>query len=147
MGKHTWITMESVGLRPWQDVVADIAAECESEAEKAMARILYQVAFDRVVEYERAYFIITPQHDLQPTHGIPYRADFMVISALGPVVVEVDGFAWHSDQGAFQRDRRRDRAFAAAHLPVMRFTAKECLDPGDYTEDDGVHAELRKAMR
>lgn len=51
-------------------------------------------------------------------HGVG-RVDLLVE---GLVVVEVDGFAFHSDRAAFAEDRRRDRAIQALGLPVLRFT-------------------------
>ena len=46
------------------------------------------------------------------------------------VVVEIDGFAHHSDRVAFQEDRRRDRELVAQGYVVLRFTAAEVLrDP------------------
>ncbi len=38
------------------------------------------------------------------------------------VVVEVDGFAFHSGRGAFERDRRRDADLQAAGHRVLRIT-------------------------
>jgi very-short-patch-repair endonuclease len=54
------------------------------------------------------------------------------------LIVEVDGFAYHSSRQAFERDRRRDARLQAAGFRVMRFTylqivnephtVIECLD-------------------
>jgi very-short-patch-repair endonuclease len=41
------------------------------------------------------------------------------------VVVEVDGRAFHSSSGAFERDRRRDALFAAAGFLVIRVTWRQ----------------------
>lgn len=38
------------------------------------------------------------------------------------VVVEIDGFAFHADRRAFERDRRRDADLQAAGFRVLRFT-------------------------
>lgn len=38
------------------------------------------------------------------------------------LVVEIDGFAFHSSRSDFEKDRRRDGELAAAGLRVMRFT-------------------------
>ena len=54
---------------------------------------------------------------------IPSDPDFNLI-------VECDGYQFHSDQAAFGRDRKRDRAFAAAGYRVLRFSGREiCEDP------------------
>lgn len=49
-----------------------------------------------------------------------YVADFLW--AEHKLVVEVDGYLFHSDRGAFERDRRRDQVFAAAGYAVIRVT-------------------------
>ncbi len=38
------------------------------------------------------------------------------------VVVEVDGFAYHADRAAFERDRRRDADLQATGHRVLRIT-------------------------
>ena len=38
------------------------------------------------------------------------------------LIVEVDGFAYHSSREAFERDRRRDARLQAAGFRVIRFT-------------------------
>jgi len=44
------------------------------------------------------------------------------------LVVEVDGYAYHSSRAAFERDRLRDADLHAAGLQVMRFTWRQLLD-------------------
>jgi very-short-patch-repair endonuclease len=66
-------------------------------------------------------------------HGIPrpevnpkvgrYRPDFLWRAAR--LIVEVDGYRYHSDRRAFQVDRARDRYFQARGLAVMRFADEE----------------------
>lgn len=58
------------------------------------------------------------------------------------VVVEIDGFAYHSHRSAFENDRRRDRILASEGLTVIRVTwrqiqnepekllARLCMTPG-----------------
>ncbi len=41
------------------------------------------------------------------------------------LIVECDGYEFHSDQATFERDRKRDRAFAAAGYRVLRFSGGE----------------------
>jgi very-short-patch-repair endonuclease len=46
------------------------------------------------------------------------------------LVVEVDGFAFHSSRAAFERDRRRDTALQAARYRVVRLTWRQItLEP------------------
>ncbi|MDD9207980.1 DUF559 domain-containing protein [Georgenia sp. 10Sc9-8] len=46
------------------------------------------------------------------------------------IVVECDGFAYHSGRYEYREDRRRDRALAARGLAVLRFTYEDVMsDP------------------
>jgi very-short-patch-repair endonuclease len=44
------------------------------------------------------------------------------------LVVEVDGFAYHSTRAAFERDRRRDAKLQSAGFAVVRVTWRQILD-------------------
>jgi len=44
------------------------------------------------------------------------------------LIVEIDGFAYHSSRDAFERDRRRDALLTAAGLRVLRFTWRQLVD-------------------
>lgn len=66
------------------------------------------------------------------------RVDFLVER----VIVEVDGFAYHSGRQQYREDRRRDRAAHAAGYAVLRFTFEEVM------RDLGrVVAEVAEAVR
>ncbi|HEY6399376.1 MAG TPA: type IV toxin-antitoxin system AbiEi family antitoxin domain-containing protein, partial [Solirubrobacteraceae bacterium] len=55
-----------------------------------------------------------------------YEVDFLWRDA--QLVVEVDGYAFHRDRAAFERDRRRDAALMAAGMRVMRFTWRQIVE-------------------
>jgi very-short-patch-repair endonuclease len=55
-----------------------------------------------------------------------YEVDFLWRAER--VVVEVDGFAFHSSVRAFERDRRRDATLAAAGFRVIRVTWRQIVD-------------------
>jgi very-short-patch-repair endonuclease len=44
------------------------------------------------------------------------------------LVIEVDGFRFHSSRGAFERDRRRDAELAALGFRVLRVTWRQIVD-------------------
>lgn len=44
------------------------------------------------------------------------------------VIVETDGYAYHSSRGAFERDRERDQQLALAGYVVVRFTYKQVME-------------------
>lgn len=57
------------------------------------------------------------------------------------LVVEVDGYAFHATRAAFERDRGRDAALAAAGFRVMRVTWRQVTD-----EPEAVVARLAAAL-
>jgi very-short-patch-repair endonuclease len=57
------------------------------------------------------------------------------------LVVEVDGFAFHSTRAAFERDRARDRALQAAGYTVLRVTWRQLVE-----EPEAVVAALAAAL-
>ena len=48
-------------------------------------------------------------------------------------VIEVDGYAFHSMRGAFERDRRKDVDLELAGFPVTRFTHNQVLHEAEDT--------------
>jgi very-short-patch-repair endonuclease len=44
------------------------------------------------------------------------------------LVVEIDGFAYHGNRAAFERDRRKDAALVAAGYRVIRITWRQLVD-------------------
>jgi very-short-patch-repair endonuclease len=53
----------------------------------------------------------------------PYEVDFLWRDQ--NLVVEVDGYAFHSSRSSFERDRRRDATLAARGTRVMRVTWRQ----------------------
>ena len=72
----------------------------------------------RIGRYEVDFF--WPEHDL---------------------IVEIDGYAFHSSRGAFERDRRRDAELGARGLRVMRVTWRRLAD-----ESEALVANLALAL-
>ncbi|HZA90581.1 MAG TPA: DUF559 domain-containing protein [Solirubrobacterales bacterium] len=68
-----------------------------------------------------------------------YEVDFLWRAAR--LVVEVDGFAYHSDRAAFERDRRRDAELAAGGHRVIRVTWRQIVD-----EPIAVAARIAQAL-
>ena len=58
------------------------------------------------------------------------RVGFVDLLVEGRVVVEVDGFAYHSGRAEYREDRRRDRELVAQGYVVLRFTAEDVLRGG-----------------
>jgi very-short-patch-repair endonuclease/predicted transcriptional regulator of viral defense system len=57
------------------------------------------------------------------------------------LIAEVDGYAFHSSRGSFERDRRRDRDLQAAGYRALRFTWRQIV-----REPAAVVAELTAAL-
>jgi very-short-patch-repair endonuclease len=68
-----------------------------------------------------------------------YEVDFLWADQR--VVVEVDGFAFHSTRAAFERDRARDQALQVAGYTVLRITWRQLVD-----EPEAVVAALAAAL-
>lgn len=59
--------------------------------------------------------------------SLRFRVDALAWRPFGyaPVVIECDGFDYHSDKAAFTKDRVRDRAFQEMGFRVVRFSGSE----------------------
>lgn len=62
-------------------------------------------------------------------HG--YKVDFLWRQQRR--IVEVDGYAFHSARGVFERDRRKDVDLELAGFPVTRFTHHQVVYEPDET--------------
>lgn len=72
-----------------------------------------------------------------PLGPVAVHVDFAYPDA--KLAVECDGFAWHADREAFERDRERDIELQARGWTVLRFTwAKLRYEPG-YVADQVRH--------
>ena len=69
-----------------------------------------------------------------------YEGDILFDDAR--LLVEIDGFAFHSDATTFQRDRTRQNALVAAGWTVLRFTWADLTERPDH-----VVAVIRHALR
>jgi hypothetical protein len=83
-------------------------------------------------------------HDL-PTPRINVMLHGFEVDALFEderVVVELDGYAFHDDRAAFERDRERDAILAAHGYVVVRITITRLTD----AEADRLRATLRRRL-
>ncbi|GAA1628092.1 DUF559 domain-containing protein [Georgenia ruanii] len=76
--------------------------------------------------------------------GIPGVGEVDLVVEEG-VVVECDGFAYHSGRREFQEDRRRDRELLARGFVVLRFTRDEVMTAVDLVVEDIRQAVARAA--
>lgn len=69
------------------------------------------------------------------------RVGWVDLLVEGRVVVELDGFAYHSGKREFQEDRRRDRELVARGFTVLRFTYRDVV-----ADPSGVVRAVRAAL-
>jgi very-short-patch-repair endonuclease len=99
------------GVRALRDAARPEPARTRSEAER------------RLLELIRAARLPEPRTNA--------RAGGYEVDLLWPeagLVVEVDGYAFHSTRSAFERDRRRDADLHAAGYVVLRVTWRQVVD-------------------
>jgi very-short-patch-repair endonuclease len=115
------------GYVPLADI-AEMRLEClrrlESPAELHLLNELISASVQLVCWLSCSSVEIEPQHEVAQ---LGYRLDFLVSVGGRRIAVEADGFAYHSSQEAFQRDRERDRGLLAMGIQTFRFTAREIM--------------------
>jgi very-short-patch-repair endonuclease len=77
-------------------------------------------AEERLLELVRRARLPSPEVNV-PLAG--YEVDFLWRAAR--LVLEVDGFAYHSSRASFERDRRRDASLSARGFRVIRITWRQ----------------------
>jgi very-short-patch-repair endonuclease len=97
----------------------------ESEAEPAFTR---SEAERRLLGLVRRARLLEPEANQIVEH---MEVDFLWRER--SLVVEVDGFAWHGSQQAFENDRRRDAILVAAGLRVIRVTWHQIVHESEAT--------------
>lgn len=85
-------------------------ALCESPMEEA-----FLIAADPILS---EYGDIIPQYPI-----FNYRADFAIPDCR--ILIEIDGYDYHSSREQLTADSRRQRALTAAGWTVVRFTGRE----------------------
>jgi very-short-patch-repair endonuclease len=112
------------GTRALKNAIAPEPKLTRSEAER------------RLLELIRAAALPEPQTN---AHLAGYEVDFLWRAQR--LVVEVDGYAFHSKRSSFERDRRRDAALTLAGYRVIRITWRQISE-----EPEVVIATLAAAL-
>lgn len=111
--------------------------QCESPIEKLMLiqfntnpleNTLYRKLYDRF-----DIFVVMPQIEVKISEEKRYRVDFLITAHNQDgfnfnFVIECDGYEYHSDKEAFQRDKTRDRDLLANGYIPIHFTGSEILN-------------------
>jgi very-short-patch-repair endonuclease len=112
------------GVRALTEAIRSEPALTRSEAER------------RALELIRAARLPTPETNVQ-LHG--HEVDLLWREQR--LVVEIDGYAFHSSRRSFERDRRKDQELTAAGYRVIRVTWRQLID-----EPTAVAAALAAAL-
>jgi very-short-patch-repair endonuclease len=130
--------------------VPELTGLCEaSNGRKGTGRLSSLLAHHRPMpetrsELERRFLRLCRDAGLPPPAvNVPvagFEVDFLWPGAR--VVVELDGYAFHGDRAAFERDRERDATLQLAGYRVLRVTYRRLLK-----EHDAVIAEVSALLR
>jgi len=129
--QQRWITIENLTLRLHAHVgrlgagqirrlLRSVRAGTRSSAERLLAKLLRGAGIDGWV----ANLTIADER------GIIGVGDFVFGRAR--LVVEIDGFAFHTTPDRFQRDRERQNRLVAAGWTVLRFTWRDLNERPDH---------------
>ena len=114
-------------------------AEGLGASDSDLEELFWGIVRDYQLEYP------TPQYQIQFSDGLG-RVDFVYSDAL--LAVECDGWAWHGDFTAFQRDRQRDAELQAMGWVVLRLTwAQLKYKPGWVADQVRHHLESRPRLQ
>jgi very-short-patch-repair endonuclease len=105
------------------------------EADRAPARLRSEAEARLLALIRKAGL---PEPEVNVREG-PYVLDFLWRAHR--LVVEVDGFAFHSSRAAFERDRCRDADLVARGLRVIRVTWRQIID-----EPEAILVRLAQAL-
>jgi hypothetical protein len=145
---------ERSGLAELDDVAAVLERGSRARGAPLLRRLIMggRPAFTRSAAEERFLALIRKGGLPSPETNVPVggtEVDFLWRSER--VVVEVDGFAYHSSRRAFESDRRRDARLASLGLRIVRletFLARaEEADPLGYGVPGWVERDFRAYLR
>jgi very-short-patch-repair endonuclease len=120
---------EQFSRYPWHRGTAAL-----KEAHRTEPQLTRSEAERRMLDLIRKAGLPTPEVNVQ-LHG--YEVDFLWREQR--LVLEVDGYAFHSSRRSFELDRRRDQVMAAAGFRVTRATWRQ-------TEDEAIGVAARLAV-
>ena len=119
---------------------AELAAALPSRSSRALLAepdLTRSEAEQRLLELVRRAGLPRPRTNARVS---AYEVDFVWPGQR--LVVEVDGYAFHSTRAAFERDRARDADLTAAGYRVVRVTWRQIVD-----QPEAVVARLAAALR
>lgn len=109
----------------FSDRIDDDGILTYEQKEIIKAHVLF---YDRLGMYNRYQLSLQPRFQTIKVDGKLIRPDLLIWIPSKPnfkLVVECDGYAYHSDKIAFSRDRARDRILQSKGYQVFRFSGHE----------------------
>jgi very-short-patch-repair endonuclease len=97
-----------------------LQAGAEAESERVLHRLLRK---HRIIGWVANYRVVV---------GGVVRARVDIAFVEQRIAIEVDGYAYHSREGAFQRDRSRQNLLTLLGWTVLRFTWADLAERPDY---------------
>lgn len=107
------------GAKQLREVIEELSEGARSEAESRAISLLRDAGISGWIA----------------NHRVRVGSRWYVVDLAFPaqrLAVEIDGRAFHSDAGAFQRDRHRQNDLVAAGWTVLRFTWSDLVDRPEY---------------
>ncbi len=123
----------------------DMSVEVAGISERKRERALFDLLKYYIAKLYSLYYIV-----LQPTirgvlvNGKPIRVDIYICSPNNDnfkLIVECDGYSYHSDKSSFSQDRTRDRLLHMKGYKVLRFSGSDIV-----ANPTGMAEELRKYL-
>lgn len=127
-----WKKFQETSKPAYVKAFLEVIQEVDFLSEGQKEGFLYHLLYEYIAQLYGVYYIT-----LQPTikdirvHGKTLRPDIYIWNPCDPkfkLIVECDGYEYHSDKRAFSQDRNRDRLLQAAGFQVFRFSGSEIID-------------------
>lgn len=123
------------------DMTVEVAGISEAKRDKALIDLLkYYIA----KLYGLYYIVLQPTIKDVLVNGRPIRVDIYICSPNNDdfkLIVECDGYSYHSDKSTFTQDRTRDRLLHMKGFKVLRFSGSDIV-----ANPTGMAEELRKYL-
>lgn len=130
--------------KEFPQVVDRVVAAGEMTREQGNDLVTGVTFMYRMNMWNAMHFALQPKFPGFGLRGRALTADLLMWIPGKPsvrIIVECDGFIYHSDREAFVADRRRDRMFQQRGYRVLRFSGTEI-----YADPIGMSAELFDAL-
>ena len=128
-----WYEKQNQSLDGVREYLSDQTTQCKITETEAFGISEHILLYHQLNLRGSLHLILQPRIDEVLVEGRRVRPDLMFWVPNKPdynIIVECDGYKYHSDKTAFKRDRRRDRTLKYHGYDILRFSGSEIfLDP------------------